>query len=372
MSVNNISFFGSNNYNHGTSAVKPKNKNNFKQQPRGQFKTYDMHKNFALYHGDNDLKYIPISNKKPKNNDKKILTRAQAVRKHKRKQAERRAKTVAAMIPTIPAAMLATYFALSNPQDKPIYTPIVEQVDVDAILNESQKKADELKILTKSEIPLTVLVDSKHKIYEDDEIEEAEVKEAEIYEDEEAIDAEQQDEMVSTMEMYKGGFDFDLCVNPKQEKGVRNFINTWNDPDKRQRYINVANQTGIPAELIAAIHYREANCNFDKSQVDGESLEDTDFASWEDSAVYAFTKTGQDISIIEGDDIGSWLEFAERYNGLGYRNAGINSPYIWSGTVFHTSGKFTDEHVYDETAIDNQPGIAIMLRELFIGDVLSD
>ncbi len=51
----------------------------------------------------------------------------------------------------------------------------------------------------------------------------------------------------------------------------------------------------------------------------------------------------------------------EQYNGLGYANRGIPSPYIWSGTDQYKSGKYVRDGVFDPNAVDTQLGCAGLL-----------
>jgi hypothetical protein len=62
------------------------------------------------------------------------------------------------------------------------------------------------------------------------------------------------------------------------------------------------------------------------------------------------------------------LTMLEQYNGLGYANRGVPSPYLWSGTDQYKSGKYVRDGVYDSAAIDNQPGCAGLLLAIMALD----
>jgi lysozyme family protein len=60
----------------------------------------------------------------------------------------------------------------------------------------------------------------------------------------------------------------------------------------------------------------------------------------------------------------SVLQHLERYNGLGYRNKGIYSPYLWSFTNHYIEGKYIADGVWSATAVSKQVGCAAILKEL--------
>lgn len=63
-------------------------------------------------------------------------------------------------------------------------------------------------------------------------------------------------------------------------------------------------------------------------------------------------------------DIGSALEFFERYNGLGYRNRGFPSPYLWAMTDQYSVGHFVADGKFDPSAVSKNYGIAGVLKFL--------
>lgn len=63
------------------------------------------------------------------------------------------------------------------------------------------------------------------------------------------------------------------------------------------------------------------------------------------------------------------LHELEPYNGLGYFQKGIPSPYIWSCTSIYDppngpGGKYVADHVFDPHAVDSQVGCAPLIRVL--------
>jgi lysozyme family protein len=52
---------------------------------------------------------------------------------------------------------------------------------------------------------------------------------------------------------------------------------------------------------------------------------------------------------------------AEAYNGAGYHNKGMPSPYVWAGTNIQQPGKYTADGSFDPNHWDTQPGVAGLL-----------
>jgi lysozyme family protein len=143
------------------------------------------------------------------------------------------------------------------------------------------------------------------------------------------------------------------------------------------RYRQVSLITGFPWRLIAAIHERESSGLFDRYLHNGQELgkpttavpKDKLFYDWESAAVDAlkmFESLRQQLRIqTDTSDLPPLLTFAEQYNGLGYRNKGQISPYIYSGTTLYKGGKITsDGGPIDSSVKDKQLGVLEMLRAL--------
>jgi len=137
----------------------------------------------------------------------------------------------------------------------------------------------------------------------------------------------------------------------------------------------VMQKTGkyIPPELIASIHYRESGCNFKTYFHNGEPLgkktknhpKGIYFDNFEDSAVDAIIRVG--VKNIKNNDIESYMDFAERFNGLGYRKNGRTSPYVWSGTTKYKGGMYVADHKFSSTAKDKRCGVAVLYNHISDG-----
>lgn len=142
------------------------------------------------------------------------------------------------------------------------------------------------------------------------------------------------------------------------------------------RYSAVSLETGVPWYLVAALHYRESSLNFNTFLQNGDPLFNASgepvatihvpvgvgpFPDWQHAAIAALRSNPGRLW-----DIGDCLMFAERYNGLGYQKRGIMTPYVWAGTDRYTAGKYVADGVFSATTVDQQLGVAPILKTLGI------
>lgn len=146
-------------------------------------------------------------------------------------------------------------------------------------------------------------------------------------------------------------------------------------------YMKVQQATGVPWQLVAVIHIREAGLS-DVGQWkgvlhNGEKIVGTGartrlvpaqrgpFSDWHSAAVDALKLKGFDK--IKSWPVSRMLWALEPYNGYGYRNKGLRSPYLWASTNHQQRGKYVADGVFDPNAIDSQMGSAAMLKFLGVG-----
>lgn len=140
----------------------------------------------------------------------------------------------------------------------------------------------------------------------------------------------------------------------------------------KARFQAMEARTGVPWHVIAVIKEREAGADpkWLKSVAQGQpwNRESTiepigrgPFNSWEEAAYDALVNCRPKAAKNKDWSIGGTLTILEQYNGLGYANKRVPSPYIWSGTDQYQSGKYIRDHVYDPDKVDEQLGCAGLL-----------
>lgn len=164
-------------------------------------------------------------------------------------------------------------------------------------------------------------------------------------------------------------------LSRSQEGEMAAFLSNWDK--NHSRYEAIEKTAGLPAELIAALHFREASANFGTYLHQGDPLGRPAvhwptnipvFHKWEEAAVHALgTQRGvQDLFNIDANttDMAALSSYAEYYNGLGYYDKGKPSPYVFAGSDQYRSGKYVADGRYDPNHVDQQLGVATMLMAL--------
>lgn len=140
------------------------------------------------------------------------------------------------------------------------------------------------------------------------------------------------------------------------------------------RYRVIQDAIGVPWEVVAILHNREASGSFDGVLHNGEKIIGTGrttklvpegrgpFKTWEGSAIDALKLKGLDR--IKDWPIERICYTCEAFNGWGYRNKGVPSAYLWAGSDQYVSGKYVADHVWDENAVDKQLGAMVVYRAL--------
>ena len=141
----------------------------------------------------------------------------------------------------------------------------------------------------------------------------------------------------------------------------------------RERYRDVARKTGVPWFVIAVIHERESSGNWRTQLGQGDPLDRVSthvpkgrgpFKTWEDGAYDALMNCPPHAADWNDWTAGGALTLLESYNGLGYANKGLPSPYVWSGTDQYVKGKYVADGVFDSNAVDAQLGCAGLLMAM--------
>lgn len=134
----------------------------------------------------------------------------------------------------------------------------------------------------------------------------------------------------------------------------------------------------IPWEFIAVAHNRESNGDFNTYLGNGQSLKKKTtivpkgrgpFSSWEEGAIDALLNAPPYAAKNKDWSIGGTLTKLEEYNGLGYARMDKPSPYLWAGTDQYVKGKYVADGKYDPNHVDQQLGVAGLLKFMGYGSV---
>jgi lysozyme family protein len=125
---------------------------------------------------------------------------------------------------------------------------------------------------------------------------------------------------------------------------------------------------GVPWYMIAVLHLRESSADFNTYLGNGEPLNRKTrlvpkgrgpFASFYDGALDALKIDG--LSNVLDWRLEKVLYYCELFNGAGYHNRDLPSPYIWGGTNQQKRGKYIADGRWSGTVMDTQPGCAPIL-----------
>lgn len=143
----------------------------------------------------------------------------------------------------------------------------------------------------------------------------------------------------------------------------------------RPAYEQVEREIGVPWWVVGLIHGMECAFSFEKHLHNGDPLTERTMRhpagrprdgsppfAWLPSALDAIRQKGW--SGADDWQLGPTLDRLERYNGLGYRNRGLPTPYLWSFSQHFTRGKFVRDREFDPNAGSEQCGAAVLLKRI--------
>lgn len=149
----------------------------------------------------------------------------------------------------------------------------------------------------------------------------------------------------------------------------------------KKRYQAIEDKTGIPKAFVACLHVRENASDlgvFKRYLGNGQLLSQKTtivpkgrgpFKTWEEGAIDALVNI-QGLNKIKDWTLETAIIEWEKYNGLGYKTRGKNSPYVWNMTNHGVgSGHFTSDGKYSATAQDGSIGCFAMYQILVEADI---
>lgn len=141
----------------------------------------------------------------------------------------------------------------------------------------------------------------------------------------------------------------------------------------QQNYELVQSALGVPWGFVGVIHAMECGFNFSCHLHNGDPLTartshvpkgrpagtEPPF-TWLQSAVDALQL--RKLNEVTDWSVAHLLYLLEGYNGFGYRQHGVPTPYLWSFSNLYSQGKFTQDGKFDPNAVSRQCGAALMLK----------
>ena len=185
---------------------------------------------------------------------------------------------------------------------------------------------------------------------------------------------------MATFEDYKDQYKHlwaNLTIRSAREHEVKMAANKL--LEGKRIYQEIEKKTDVPWWFVGLCHYRESNFNFNTYLGNGQPLSKRTTIVPKDRGPFtgpnAFVEGAVDALILEhfaGESdwsIERTLYRLEGFNGYGYHNEHVNSPYLYGGSTAYgppeaTGGKFVRDHVFDATAVDTQLGTAVIFKAL--------
>ncbi len=141
--------------------------------------------------------------------------------------------------------------------------------------------------------------------------------------------------------------------------------------------------TGIPWQFVGIIHSLEASLSLTKHLHNGDPL--TGYTVQVPKGrpkvghepPFTFAESAVDALTMHNlDSLNSWtlpemLYRLESYNGWGYRNKGVHTPYVWSFTNQYSKGKYVKDGVFSSSAVSQQCGGGALLKRMIEQGVLT-
>lgn len=178
---------------------------------------------------------------------------------------------------------------------------------------------------------------------------------------------------------YRAGYLelFNTCVvEPGKQSSVDWYVDKLTSAKYRSAYEKVEEVVCVPWYFIGCIHALETSFDFEAHLHNGDPLDHKTVhvpkgrpdpwlppSDWQSSAEDALDY--EKFTHHQDWNLAKLLFRLEAYNGFRSREEhGINTPYLWSFSNHYTKGKFVADNVWSSTAVSQECGAAVMIKEL--------
>jgi lysozyme family protein len=159
-------------------------------------------------------------------------------------------------------------------------------------------------------------------------------------------------------------------VAPARKPLVQQIVNTM--VANRRRYRRIGDPLDIPWWFVAIVHDLEASMNFHRHLHNGDPLTartvHVPAGRPLGNPPFTFEESARDALRLDGlAHVPDWsishaLFRFERFNGFGYRQHQLHSPYLWSFCQHYSIGKFSADGRFDPSLVSQQCGAGVLLR----------
>ena len=162
----------------------------------------------------------------------------------------------------------------------------------------------------------------------------------------------------------------EIAITPNLEGKLNEVAERLVANTAKTTYLVVAQRTTVPWWVIAVIHEREAGQSWLANLANGDPWSRMTihvprgrgpFTSWASAAIDALMNCAPMAARWNDWSAGGTLTLLEEYNGLGYAERGLPSPYVWASTNQYARGKYIADGHFDPNAVDHQLGCAALL-----------
>lgn len=161
-------------------------------------------------------------------------------------------------------------------------------------------------------------------------------------------------------------------IKPDWQRSIDATAVRLTSPENKARFLAVEKRNNVRWFAVAIIKEREAGSDpaFKRSIAQGDPWDVKSknvpknrgpFKSWDDAADDALINCSPYAARWQDWSAGGMMTILEKYNGVGYANRGLPSPYIWSATNQYVKGKYVRDGVFDPEFVDQQIGCAALL-----------
>lgn len=167
---------------------------------------------------------------------------------------------------------------------------------------------------------------------------------------------------------------FHTCVvDPKHQEEVSDFATRLLAGESKYEEVELI--SSVPWYVIGLIHGMECDFSFKEHLHNGDPLTARTVHEPKDRPSIGDPPFEWSVSAVDAlhyDGFTTWTDWTipgicfklEGYNGWGYRNHKIHSPYLWSYSNHYERGKFIADGVWSADAVSKQVGSITALKSM--------